>query len=106
MALYLGKNKISANSVVRYVTMPTSIFYTDQQEVKIKLKGTGEISIVCDGYIKKTVNLLQDEYSEIKFEHVEVSNRTYEIFNINNIIELDLSNNGINKFVFTKNNNI
>lgn len=106
MALYLGKNKVSLNSVVRYTDTPASIFYTNQKTVQIKLKGTGKISIVCDNTDEKTVDLFLDKYSEITFPHTNELNRAYAILNIDNITELDLSNNSINKFVFTEKNNI
>lgn len=104
MALYLGNQKVSINSATHYYGA-TSVFYTDQKEVIIRLKGTGEITIVCDNN-EQTKNLNENEYTEIKFIHNTKVIRTYKIKNIKNITELDLSNNGITKLIFTQSNNI
>ena len=53
-----------------------TVFYTESIQVSIKAKGNGIMSILCETDIKQ-VNLNEDNFSEIIFNHSQIKKRKY-----------------------------
>ena len=91
--------------ITKVEQLNTTCFYSSKDEIVINAKGNGVIRVICEEEIQEK-ELNEDTYTEITLENIESREKIYFIENINNITELDISNNGITKFLSNEENKI